>query len=69
LEEEEEEEMDAETKLQLEKIRRADELRAQEVFMTKSTGICKCNNCDWEFDEEKGDKMMIWRHGRSWNNI
>ena len=55
----EEEEMDAATRLQLEKIRRAEELRAQEVFMKKSTGIYKCNNCDWEYDETKGDKMMI----------
>ena len=55
----EEEEMDAETKLMMEKVRRADELRAQEVFMTKSTGLHKCNNCDWEYDETKGDKMMI----------
>lgn len=55
----EEEEMDAETKLMMEKIRRADELRAQEVFMKKSTGLHKCSNCDWEYDEEKGDKMMI----------
>lgn len=55
----EEEEMDAETKLMMEKQRRADELRAQEVFMTKSTGLHKCSNCDWEYDEEKGDKMMI----------
>lgn len=54
-----EEEMDAETKLQLEKQRRADELRAQEVFMKKSTGIYKCTNCDWEYDETKGDAMMI----------
>ncbi|CAB9511031.1 Rubredoxin [Seminavis robusta] len=55
----EEVEMDAETKLQMEKQRRAEELRAQEVFMKKSTGIYKCTNCDWEYDEEKGDKMMI----------
>lgn len=54
-----EEEMDAETRLQLEKQRRADELRAQEVFMKKSTGIHKCTNCDWEYDETKGDAMMI----------
>lgn len=54
-----EEEMDAATKLQMEKQRRADELRAQEVFMKKSTGIHKCTNCDWEYDETKGDSMMI----------
>lgn len=54
-----EEEMDAATREQLEKQRRADELRAQEVFMKKSTGIHKCTNCDWEYDETKGDAMMI----------
>lgn len=52
-------ELDAETRLQMEKARRADELRAQEVFMKKSTGIFKCSNCDWEYDETKGDKQMI----------
>jgi len=51
--------MDAEELKQLEKIRRAEELRAQEVFMKKSTGIHKCTNCDWEYDETKGDAMMI----------
>ena len=55
----EEEVLDAATLLQLEKQRRADELRAQEVFMTKSTGKHKCDNCDWEYDQEKGDKNMI----------
>lgn len=55
----EEEELDSETKLMLEKARRADELRAQEVFMTKSTGLYGCSNCDWEYDVAKGDTMMI----------
>lgn len=54
-----EEELDAETLKMLEKQRRAQELRAQEVFMKKSTGKFKCNNCDWEFDETKGDSNMI----------
>lgn len=53
------EEMDEETRRQMEKSRRADELRAQEVFMKKSTGKHKCTNCEWEYDEEKGDSMMI----------
>lgn len=53
------EEMDEKTLEILEKQKRADELRAQEVFMKKSTGIHKCTNCDWEFDQEKGDSMMI----------
>lgn len=55
----EEQELDSETLLAMEKARRADELRAQEVFMTKSTGKFECTNCDWEFDEDKGDTMMI----------
>ena len=53
------EEMDEGTRLQIEKAKRADELRAQEVFMKKSTGKHQCTNCDWEFDETKGDSMMI----------
>lgn len=51
--------MDSETMKQLEKQRRAQELREQEVFMKKSTGKFKCSNCDWEYDEAKGDAMMI----------
>mmetsp|Transcript_23536 Transcript_23536/g.26839 ORF Transcript_23536/g.26839 Transcript_23536/m.26839 type:complete len:129 (-) Transcript_23536:1289-1675(-) len=58
-EEEEEDFMDKGSKLQLEKQKRADELRAQEVFMKISTGIHKCRNCDWEYDEKKGDSFMI----------
>jgi rubredoxin len=53
------EEVDENTRIQLEKVRRAQELREQEVFMKKSTGKHKCSNCDWEFDETKGDSMMI----------
>lgn len=56
---EEEEELDVGSKLALEKQKRADELRSQEVFMKRSTGIHKCGNCDWEFDEKKGDSFMI----------
>lgn len=51
--------IDAATKLAIEKQKRADELRAQEVFMKRSTGIHKCKNCDWEYDEKKGDSFMI----------
>lgn len=54
-----EEEMDEGARIQLEKIRRAQELREQEVFMKVSTGKHKCSNCDWEYDETKGDSMMI----------
>lgn len=58
-EEEDAEPMDAATKLALEKQKRADELRAQEVFMKRSTGLHKCSNCDWEYDPEKGDSFLI----------
>lgn len=58
-EEKEEEPMDAATKLALEKQKRADELRAQEVFMKRSTGLHKCSNCDWQYDPEKGDSFLI----------
>lgn len=51
--------MDAETRKAMEKQRRADELRAQEVFMKKSTGKFDCTNCGWVYDETKGDSMMI----------
>eukprot|EP00957_Ditylum_brightwellii_P111726 8521262-Ditylum_brightwellii.AAC.1 len=57
--EEEEEEVDEATRLQLEKQRRADELRAQEVFIQRSTGKHECTNCGWEYDIEKGDSMII----------
>jgi rubredoxin len=53
------EEMDEQTRKAMEKARRADELRAQEVFMKKSTGKHKCTNCDWEYDEAIGDSKMI----------
>lgn len=56
---EDEELMDEGSRIQLEKQRRADELRAQEVFMTRSTGKHKCTNCDFEYDEEKGDSYLI----------
>jgi rubredoxin len=51
--------VDMETMKQLEKQRRAQELREQEVFMKKSTGKHKCSNCDWIYDEQKGDVIMI----------
>jgi rubredoxin len=51
--------MDDATLAAMAKARRAQELRAQEVFMKKSTGKHKCSNCDWEYDEAKGDAMMI----------
>ena len=53
------EEMDEATREMMEKQRRAQELREQEVFMKLSTGKFLCTNCDWEYDEEKGDSMMI----------
>jgi len=58
-EEEEEEFVDAGTKLAIEKQKRADELRSQEVFMKRSTGMYQCGNCDWEYSPEKGDSFLI----------
>jgi rubredoxin len=51
--------MDDATREAMEKMRKAEELRSQEVFMKKSTGKHKCTNCDWVYDQEKGDSMMI----------
>ena len=51
--------MDSEQSQAMERARKADELRSQEVFMKKSTGKFACMNCDWVFDETKGDSMMI----------
>jgi rubredoxin len=51
--------VDEGTRRAMEKAKRAEELRAQEVFMKKSTGLHKCTNCDWEYDQAKGDSMMI----------
>mmetsp|Transcript_17383 Transcript_17383/g.43373 ORF Transcript_17383/g.43373 Transcript_17383/m.43373 type:complete len:196 (+) Transcript_17383:117-704(+) len=53
------EEMDDATREMMEKARRSQELREQEVFMKLSTGKHVCTNCDWEYDETKGDSMMI----------
>lgn len=57
--EDELEDLDDATREMMEKQRRAQELREQEVFMKLSTGKHKCSNCDWEYDETKGDSMMI----------
>lgn len=54
-----EEAMDEATREMLAKQKRSDELRAQEVFIKRSTGKHQCTNCDWEYDETKGDVMMI----------
>lgn len=51
--------MDTEASRQLEKQKRAQLLREQEVFMQRSTGLYQCSNCDWIYDETKGDVMMI----------
>jgi rubredoxin len=51
--------MDTEAMKQLEKQKRAQLLREQEVFMKRSTGQYQCSNCDWIYDESKGDVMMI----------
>jgi len=58
-EEEDEVIMDAASRLAIEKQKKADLLRSQEVFMKRSTGKHKCTVCDWEFDEAKGDSYMI----------
>ncbi len=55
----EEEPVDAATRLALEKARKADLLRSQEVFMKRSTGIHQCSNCGWEYSPEKGDSFLI----------
>jgi rubredoxin len=44
---------------QEEKIRRAEELRAQEVFIKKSIGKHECRNCGWIYDESKGEQGVI----------
>mmetsp|Transcript_39267 Transcript_39267/g.39758 ORF Transcript_39267/g.39758 Transcript_39267/m.39758 type:complete len:201 (-) Transcript_39267:347-949(-) len=44
---------------QMVKQKKADELRAQEVFIQKPTGRHRCMNCDWEYDEDKGDVAVI----------
>merc|ERR1712154_499924 len=51
--------MDAATKEQEEKIRRANELREQEKFMVRRSGIYVCQNCEWQYDESKGDVEII----------
>jgi rubredoxin len=52
-------EVDEQLTEQMRKAKKADDLRAQEVFMKKSTGFHKCTNCDWQYDQTKGDSMMI----------
>jgi rubredoxin len=52
-------EVDEATRKQMEKAQKAQMLREQEVFMKKSTGVHRCTNCDWKYDETKGDSMMI----------
>lgn len=54
-----EEPMDDASRLAIERAKKVEELKAQEVFMQRSTGKHKCTNCDWEYDEAKGDSMMI----------
>lgn len=54
-----EEPMDEATRIMREKMKKVEALKAQEVFIKRSTGIHKCNTCDWEYDETKGDAYMI----------
>jgi len=51
--------MDAKMREQAEKAKRADELRAQETFMVRSTGKFNCQNCEYSFEEAKGDVGTI----------
>ena len=51
--------MDRAMREQQEKIDRSNELRSQEVFMRRSLGKAKCGQCDWIYDETKGDVEMI----------
>jgi len=56
---EDDEPMDEATRIQRAKMKKVQELKAQEVFIQKSTGKHQCTTCDWEFDESKGDAYMI----------
>ena len=51
--------MDAAMREQEEKMRRAQELREQEVFIRRTTGKYECSNCGWTYDETKGDVGTI----------
>lgn len=51
--------MDAAMRAEQERIKRVETLKAQEVFIQRSTGIYLCDNCGYEFDTAKGDVMMI----------
>jgi len=44
---------------ELKEQKKVEELKAQEVFIQRSTGKYECSNCEWEYDEEKGDSFMI----------
>ncbi|GMI33666.1 hypothetical protein TeGR_g10760, partial [Tetraparma gracilis] len=45
--------------LQARKAARVAELKSQEVFIKRETGVFKCDNCGYEFDEAKGDAGLI----------
>ena len=51
--------MDEATRIMREKMKKVEALKAQEVFIKRSTGKHKCLTCDWEYDEAKGDSYMI----------
>ncbi|GMH70740.1 hypothetical protein TrRE_jg2707 [Triparma retinervis] len=51
--------IDAEMDAQMRKAKKVAELKAQEVFIKRETGVYKCNNCDYEYVEAKGDTDMI----------
>mmetsp|Transcript_25391 Transcript_25391/g.47716 ORF Transcript_25391/g.47716 Transcript_25391/m.47716 type:complete len:186 (+) Transcript_25391:68-625(+) len=50
---------DAEMTRQEEALKRVAELKSQEVFIKRSTGVFKCQNCNYEYKESEGDQMMI----------
>jgi len=51
--------IDNEMDAQMRKAKKVAELKAQEVFIRRETGVFKCNNCQYEYDEKEGDVKMI----------
>ncbi|GMH47254.1 hypothetical protein TL16_g00018, partial [Triparma laevis f. inornata] len=50
---------DAEMTKQEQAAARVAELKGQEVFIKRTTGVFKCSNCNYEYKESEGDQMMI----------
>ncbi len=51
--------IDAEMDAQEKAAKKVAELKAQEVFIKRETGIWACGTCDYKYDEAKGDMDMI----------